>query len=97
MSALMRQKIAESGMIANRETDAIDWEIIPDLSSHDDSMDVDPQLDEWDDICEEKMGPDGKAVARLQTIISYASPPPPPSPNCDRAVGLSVAAKRPRI
>jgi len=91
----MRQKIAELGMIANQATDAIDWEIIPDLSSHDDSMDVDPQLDEWDDICEEKIGPDRKAVARLQTIILYTSPPPPPSPNCDHAVGLSVAAKRP--
>ena len=70
----MHQKIAESGMIANQATDAIDWEIIPDLSSHDDSMDIDPQLDKWDDICEEKMGPDRKAVARLQTIILYASP-----------------------
>ena len=68
----MRQKIVESGMAANRELGAIDWEIIPDVSTNDDPMDVDPHLDEWEDIFEEDMGPEGKAVARLQMIISFA-------------------------
>ena len=82
LSALMHQKIAELGMTANRELGAIDWEIIPDTSIHNDSMDVDPPLDEWEDIFEENMGPEGKSVARLQTIISCASPfPPLPSRN----------------
>ena len=72
LSMVMRQKIVESGMAANRELGAIDWEIIPNASIHDDSMDVDPHLDEWEDIFEEDMGPEGKAVARLQTVISFA-------------------------
>ena len=68
----MRQKIAESGMAANREPGAIDWEIIPDTSIPDDSMGIDTHLDEWEDICEENMGPEGKGVARLQKVISCA-------------------------
>ena len=64
-------------MTANWELGAIDWEIIPDTSIHNDSMDVDPPLDEWEDIFEENMGPEGKSVARLQTIILCASPFPP--------------------
>ena len=63
-------------MTANWEPGAIDWEIIPDASIHDDLMDVDPQLDEWEDILEENMGPEGNAVARLQTVISCAFSPP---------------------
>ena len=72
LSALMRQKIAESGMAANREPGTIDWEIIPKASTHDNSMDIGPLLDEWEDIFEEIMGPEGKAVAGLQTVISCA-------------------------
>src|SRR5712691_9054680 len=72
LSALMRQKIAEAGMSANREPGAIDWEIIPNASIHDDSMDVDPHSDEWEDIFEENMGPEGEAVTRLQTVILCA-------------------------
>ena len=71
LSSVMRQKIVESGMAANRELGAIDWEIVPNASIHDNSMDIDPHVDEWEDIFEEDMGPEGKAVARLQTIISF--------------------------
>ena len=74
-STPMRQKIAELGMAANQEPGAIDWEIIPDAAIHDDPMDVDPCLDEWEDIFDEKMGPEGKAITKLQTIISCAFPP----------------------
>jgi len=76
LSALMRQNIAESGMAANQEPGAIGWEIIPEASTHDDPMDVDPHLDEWEDIFEEIMGPKGKAVAGLQTVISCTLFPP---------------------
>ena len=86
LSALMRQKVAESGMIANREPGAIDWEIIPNASIHDDTMDVDPHSDEWVDILEEDMGSEGKAAGRLQTVISYAFPPSPLSCICDGVV-----------
>jgi len=75
LSTHMCQKIAEVGMAANQEPGAIDWEIIPDAFSHEDPMDIDPQLDEWEDICEENMGPEGEAVARLQMIISCTFPP----------------------
>jgi len=75
-STLMHQKITELGMAANQEPGAIDWEIIPNTSIYDDSMNVDPHLDEWEDIFEENMGPEGKAITRLQTIILCASPPP---------------------
>ena len=90
----MHQKITESGMTANREPGAIDWEIVPDTSIHDDLMDIDPQLDEWEDIFEEKLGPEGNAVARLQTVISCAFFPSLPSHIHDRAVGLSVAVPK---
>jgi len=59
-------------MTANREPGAIDWAVIPDTSIHNNSMDVDPHSGEWEDMFEEDMGPEGKAVARLQTIISCA-------------------------
>jgi hypothetical protein len=75
-STLMHQKVAELGMAANQEPGAIDWEIIPNTSIYDNSMNVDPHADEWEDIFEENMGPKGKAVTRLQTIISCASPLP---------------------
>ncbi len=77
LSVLMCQKIAESGMAANWELGAIDWEIIPNASIHDDSMDIDPHSDEWEDIFEENMGPEGKGIARLQTVISCAFFPLP--------------------
>ena len=96
-STLMHQKIAELGMAANQEPGAIDWEIIPNTSIYDDSMNVDPHVDEWGDIFEEDMSPERKAVTRLQTIISCASLPPFPSHICDHAVGLSVAAQKAHI
>jgi len=63
-------------MTANREPGAINWEIVPNTSIHDNLMDVDPQLDEWEDILEKNMGPEGNVVARLQTVISCAFSPP---------------------
>ena len=77
LSALMWQKISESSMVANREPGAIDWEVVPDTSIHDNLMDVDPHLDEWENIFEENVGLKGKTVARLQTIILYVFPPLP--------------------
>jgi hypothetical protein len=35
-------------------------------------MGIDTHLDEWEDIFEENMGPEGKGVARLQKVISCA-------------------------
>src|SRR6266705_2844107 len=75
-STLMHQNIAELGMAANQEPGAIDWEVIPNTSTYDDSMDVDPHSDEWEDIFEENMGPEGKVITRLQTLISCAPPSP---------------------
>jgi hypothetical protein len=72
----MQQKVAELSMAANQEPGAIDWEVVPDASIHDNLMDVDPHLDEWEDIFEENVGLESKMVARLQTIISYIFPPP---------------------
>ena len=71
----MREKIAESSMVANREPGAIDWEIIPEAPVYNDSMDIDSNLDEWEDIFEENMDPKGNAATRLQTVISCAFPP----------------------
>ena len=84
----MRQKIVESGMAANQVPGAIDWEIIPDVSIHHDSMDIDPHLDEWEDIFEENMGPEGNAVARLQTIILCI--PSSPSPLFRRVTVIAL-------
>jgi hypothetical protein len=75
LPASMHEKIAESSMAANREPGAIDWEIIPEAPIYDDSMDIDSCLDEWEDIFKENMDPEGKAVTRLQTVISCTFPP----------------------
>ncbi len=76
LTALMRQKITEAGMITNQELDTIDWEIVPDASYPNDPMDVDSHLDDWEDIVEEDLGAEGQTVgqrvtqhARLQAII----------------------------
>lgn len=58
----MRQRIAETSMTANHEPGEIDWEVIPENSIYDDPMDVDPHLDEWEDICEEDLGAEGQTV-----------------------------------
>jgi len=76
LTALMRQKITEAGMITNQELDTIDWEIVPDASYPNDPIDVDSHLDDWEDIVEEDLGAEGQTVgqrvtqhARLQAII----------------------------
>ena len=84
----MHQKIIESGMAANQVPGAINWKIIPDVSIHHDPMDIDPHSDEWEDIFEENMGPEGKAVARLQTIISCVPSSPSPLFCCVTVVAL---------
>jgi hypothetical protein len=85
LTALMRQKIAETGMIANQTPGEIDWEVIPENSIHDDPMDIDSRLDEWEDVFEEDLGADGQTVSQkvmrhagLQNIITCVlvfSPP----------------------
>ena len=77
LTALMRQKITEAGMIANQEPDTIDWEIVPNASYPDDPMDVDSHLDDWEDVVEEDLGAEGQTVgqrvtqhARMQAIIT---------------------------
>jgi hypothetical protein len=77
LTALMRQKIAEAGMIANKAPGQINWEVIPENSIYNDAMDVDPQLDEWEDVFEEDLGAEGQTAsqkamwhAELQSIIT---------------------------
>jgi hypothetical protein len=80
LTALLRQKIVESGMIANKEPSAVDWTIIPDIpdtSIFDEYMNIDSQLDEWEDVVEDDVDTDmqdemDKTAARhatLQTTI----------------------------
>jgi hypothetical protein len=80
LTALMRQKIAEVGMIANQEPDTIDWEIVPDASSYDDPMGIESHLDGWEDLFEEDLDAEGQRGdqsvtqhARLQGIITCVS------------------------
>lgn len=76
-TAIIRQKIAEAGMAANQVPGEIDFAIVPDVSMYDDSMNVDPHLEEWEDVVEEDLDAEGQTVgqmmmqrARLQTIIT---------------------------
>lgn len=76
LTALMRQKITEASMIANHAPGEIDWEVIPEISIYGDPMDVDPRLDEWEDVLEEDLSAEGRTVdqkvmrdAELQNII----------------------------
>ncbi len=64
-------------MIANQTPGKINWEVIPENSFYDNPMDIDPQLDEWEDVFEEELGADGQTVgqnvmqhAELQSIIT---------------------------
>ena len=64
-------------MIANQTPGEIDWEVIPENSFYDNPMDVDPHLDEWEDVFEEELGAEGQTVgqnvmrhAELQSIIT---------------------------
>jgi hypothetical protein len=77
----MRQKVAEIGIAANQVPGIIDWTLIPDTSIFEDTMDVDPCLDDWEDVFDEDLGFEGQTVgqkvmqhARLQTIITFAFP-----------------------
>jgi hypothetical protein len=82
-------------MIANKTPGVIDWTVIPDnpdTSILDEYMDVDSQLNEWEDVVEEDLAigmqdeTDKKMAARhasLQTTITCVVPifctsPPPP-------------------
>ena len=76
LTALMCQKIAEAGMITNWAPGEIDWEVIPENPIYNDPMDIDPHLDEWEDVFEEDLAPEGQTVgqkvlrhAELQNII----------------------------
>jgi len=66
----MHQKIAELGMAANQEPGAIDWEVIPEVSIYDNPMDVDPHLDDWEDILEEDPGAQGLTTG--QRLVQHA-------------------------
>jgi hypothetical protein len=82
LTTRLRQTIAESAMIANKPPDIVDWTIIPDNAdtfAPDEYMDVDLQLDEWEDVVEEDLTidiqdeVDRKMAARhtsLQTTIT---------------------------
>ena len=64
-------------MIANWTLGKINWEVILESSIYDDPIDVDPQLDKWEDVFEEGLGAKGQTVgqkimqhAELQSIIT---------------------------
>ncbi len=61
-------------MAANWVPGELDWVVIPDVSFND-PMDVDPHLDEWEDIPEEDLGNEGQTVSErvMQTIIMCVS------------------------
>ena len=73
-------------MIANKSPGVVDWTIIPDnpdTSFLDEYMDIDLQLDEWEDVVEDDLtidmqdGTDKKTAARhasLQTTITCVVP-----------------------
>jgi len=68
LTALICQKIAEAGMIANKSPSAIDWTIIsdiPDASILNEymNMNIDLQFDEWEDVVEDD------AVTNMQDEI----------------------------
>jgi len=54
-------------MIANQAPGEIDWEVILENPIYDDPMDIDPHLDEWEDVFEEDLAPNGQT--ELQNII----------------------------
>ena len=64
LTALMCQKITEASMIANRTPGEIDWEVIPENSIYNNLMDVDPHLDEWEDVFEEDLAAKGQTVSQ---------------------------------
>jgi len=78
LTALLHQKIAESGMIANKSPSAIDWTIIPDIpdtSILNEHMNINSQLDEWEDVIEDDGVTDtrdemDKTTARHATLQS---------------------------
>jgi len=68
---IFRQKIAESGIMANKSPSAIDWTIIPDVSNvYGDQMNMDPHLDEWEDVTEEELVA-GEGHKQMAALISY--------------------------
>jgi hypothetical protein len=76
LTALMCQKITEVSMITSQAPGEIDWEVISENSIYGNPMDVDPHLDEWEDVFEEDLGAEGQTVGQkvmrlteLQSII----------------------------
>jgi hypothetical protein len=60
--------------MANKLPGAIDWTIIPDVSEdNNDYMDIDPPLDEWEDIIEEGFAAEGghKEYEQMAALITY--------------------------
>ena len=65
--------------MANKSPGEIDWAIIPDVSYvHNDQMDIDPHLDEWEDVTEEELvSEDGhKPFKQMAALITYATHAP---------------------
>jgi hypothetical protein len=82
LTAHLHQKIVESGMIANKSPSAIDWTIIPnmpDTSILDKYININLQLNEWEDVIEDdvvtdiqgEMDKTAAQHATLQTTILY--------------------------
>jgi hypothetical protein len=73
---IFRQKIAESGIMANRSPSEIDWTIIPDISYvRDDQMDTDPYSNNWEDVLEEGMvAEEGHGFEQMAALIMYVIP-----------------------
>ena len=72
---IFRQKIAESGIMANKSPSDIDWTIIPDISYvRDDQMDTEPHSDNWEDVIEEgAVAEQGHGFEQMAALIMYAS------------------------
>lgn len=97
-------------MIANKSPDVVDWTIIPDnldTSTFNEYMDIDLQLDEWEDVIEEDLTTDMRdetdkkmaaRLASLQTtitcVVSIFLHFFSSFLNCAVTVALLVAARR---
>lgn len=73
LTARIRQKIAESGIMANKSPSEIDWTIIPENPDtpilDEDMMNIDSQLDEWENVVEDDVVDNTAAHASMQTTI----------------------------
>jgi len=59
-------------MIANKLPSVINWAIIPDASIHDNHMDMDPWMCQWEDVTEEDLGAEGQDEMPGQRAVRHA-------------------------